>query len=103
VEDVALLVQPRPRDLAGTDPTLSPDQLVALREAVRTRMNYPHGVRARMYQLGATGGDPLFDPFGEAGRALQRPSDELHSRSISGPRRPWGPGGRSEPAHCRIL
>ena len=98
-----MLVQPRPRDLAGTDPTLSPDQLVAFREAVHTRMNYPHGVRARMYQLGAVTGDPQYDLYGQAERALQRLGDELHSRSISGPRRPWGPGGRSEPAHCRIL
>jgi hypothetical protein len=46
-----------------------------------------------MYWLGATDGDPLFDLFGEAERALQRLSDELHNRSISGQRRPWEPGG----------
>jgi hypothetical protein len=42
-----------------------------------------------MYRLGVTDGDPLFDLFGEAERALQRLSDELHERSIpSGPRQP---------------
>ena len=79
------------------DSALAPDQLCALREAVRARMNYLHGVRVRMYQLGAVDGDPLYDLFGEAERALQRLSDELHNRSLSGPRRPWEPGGRTEP------
>ena len=55
-------------------------------------MNYLHGVRVRMYQLGAVDGDALFDLFGEAERALRRLSDELHNPSISGPRRPWEPG-----------
>jgi hypothetical protein len=76
------------------DPALSPDQYRALRESIRKRMNYLHGVRVRMYQLGAVDGDPLFDLFGAAERALRRLSEELHNRSIpSGGRRPWEPGG----------
>jgi hypothetical protein len=54
-------------------------------------MNYLHGCRVRMYQLGAVEGDPMYDLFGLAERALQRLSDELHHRSIRGPR---GPGER---------
>jgi hypothetical protein len=42
-------------------------------------------------------GDPQYDLFGEAERALQRLSYELHNRSLSGPRRPWEPGGQAEP------
>jgi hypothetical protein len=73
-----------------------PDQYRALREAVRKRMNYLHGVRVRMYQLGAVDGDPLFDLFGEAERMLRRLSEELHNRSIpSGQRRPRELGGQS--------
>ena len=91
---MALPLQPRPRYLAGMDPSLSPDQCRSLREAVRTRINYLHGVGVQMYQLGAVDGDPLFDLFGQAERALQRLSDELHNRSIpSSGRRPWEPGG----------
>ena len=56
-------------------------------------MNYLRGVRVRMYQLGAVDGDPLFDLFGHAEAALQRLSEELHNRSITGPRRLWEPGG----------
>lgn len=78
------------------DPSLTADQLCALREAVRSRMNYMHCVRVRMYRLGAEAGDPLYDLFGEAERALQRLSDELHDRSLSGPRRSWEPGGQAE-------
>jgi hypothetical protein len=76
------------------DPSLSPDQYRALREAIRGRMNYLHGCRVRMYRLGAKDGDPLFDLFGEAEAAIRCLVDELHNRSIpSGGRRPWEPGG----------
>jgi hypothetical protein len=57
-------------------------------------MNYLHGVPVRMYQVGGVPGDPLYDLFGEAVRALQRLSDGLHSRSIGGPRPPREPGGQ---------
>jgi hypothetical protein len=80
------------------DPPLSRDQYRALREAVRKRMNYLHGVRVRMYRLGAVDGDPHYDLFGQAERALQRLSEELHNRSITGPRRPWEPGGPADGA-----
>jgi hypothetical protein len=57
-------------------------------------MAYLHGSRVRMYWLRATDGDPLFDLFGQAERALQRLPDELHNQSIpSGPRQPLEPGG----------
>lgn len=80
------------RYLACVDPILSADQFRALREAIRSRMNYLHSVRVRMYQLGATDGDPVYDLFGQAERALQRLSDELHNRSLDRDRRPWEPG-----------
>jgi hypothetical protein len=60
------------------DPSLSPNQYRAHREAIRKRMNYVHGCRVRMYQLGAVDGDPLFDLFGEAERALRRLSEECN-------------------------
>ena len=77
------------------DPALTPQQYRAQREAIRKRMNYLHGVRVRMYQLGAVDGDPLFDLFGQAEAALRRLLEELHNSSIpsSGPR-PWEPGGQ---------
>jgi hypothetical protein len=72
---------------------LTPEQARTLRDAVRSRMNYLHGVRVRMYRVGLTG-DPLYDLFGEAERALTRLAAELHSRSIViGERRPCEPGG----------
>jgi hypothetical protein len=80
------------------DPSLSSDQFRALRGAVRTRMHYLHGCRVRMYRLGARDGDPLFDLFGETEAALRCLAEELHNRSIpSSGRRPWEPGGQSEP------
>jgi hypothetical protein len=51
-----------------------------------------------MYRLGARDGDPLFDLFGETEAALRCLAEELHNRSIpSSGRRPWEPGGQSEP------
>jgi uncharacterized membrane protein YtjA (UPF0391 family) len=81
-----------PRYLAGMDPALSPDQYRALREAVRTRMNYLHGVRVRMSRLGAVDGDPLKDRFGRAERAMTRLGNAPHDKTIvPGDRRPGRP------------
>jgi hypothetical protein len=80
------------------DPALSPDQYRALRAAVRGRANCLHRIRVPRFQRGATDGDPLYDLFGQAERALQPLSGELHNRSIRGPRRPWEPGGTGSDA-----
>jgi hypothetical protein len=73
---------------------LTPDQARVLRDAVRARVNYLHGVRVRMYQLRVPADDPLYRLFGEAEAVLTRLATELHNRSIVvGDRRPWESGG----------
>jgi hypothetical protein len=78
---------------------LTPEQARTLRDAVRSRMNYLHAVRNRMYQLGVREGDQLFDLFGEAEQALTRLATELHNRLIVvGGRRPWEPSADDDGA-----
>jgi len=83
-----------PRYLAGMD--ITPDQARVLRDAVRSRMGYLHGVKVRMYQLGVGPGDGLYDLFDQAGQSLCRLADELHGRAIGDcSRRPWELGDGS--------
>jgi hypothetical protein len=80
---------------------LTPDQAQTLRDAVRSRMDFLHAVRVRMYGLGVGPGDPLYDLFGEAEEALTRLAAELHGRSIVvGDRRPWEAGHDAGPTGC---
>ena len=75
---------------------LTPDQARALRDAVRSRMNYLHSVRVRMYQLGVQPGDTVYDLFGQAEDALTRLAAALHDRTlVLGDRRPWEADGSS--------
>jgi hypothetical protein len=76
--------------LTGMD--LTPQQAVALRDAIRSRMNYLHRVKVRMYQLGVGPGDRLYDLFDAAEVALSRLAEDLHGRSLDAERRPWEPG-----------
>jgi len=77
------------------DLPLCSNQLLALRDADRSRIANLHGCRARRYELGAKDGNPPFDLCGQAEAAL-RLSEELHNRSVtSGPRRPLERGGPS--------
>jgi hypothetical protein len=69
---------------------LTPDQARVLRDAVRSRANYFHRVRVRMYRIGIHKTEPLYELFGLAEEAVQRLAAELHNRSL-GPGRPWEP------------
>ena len=80
---------------------LTRDRAGALRDAIRSRANYLHRVKMRMYQLGATA-DPLYDLFDQAEQALTRLATALHNRSLDGPRRPWEPGGAGSGGRTKL-
>lgn len=68
---------------------LTPQQAEILRDAVRKRANYSHGVKVRMNAVVVGPGDSLYDLFDETEKAVNRLVSALHDRTFHKMRPRW--------------